>query len=271
MIIVRDLAKGFAVPDQKRRPELSGQDPRMGNGVFHSVRSVSFHARPGEVLGLLGPNGAGKTTVLRMLSGVLSPDQGIIEINGRNWHRQPEKMRQQIGFLSASTALYERLTVAENLEFFGHLYGMTPELIHERIAELSQQLELEPFLQRKVLELSLGMKQRASIARAVIHKPEVVVLDEPTTGLDIMSAQAVLDFIHSQKMANRPVIFSTHRLEEVSLLCDRIAVIMYGCSVFEGDLAAFAGTRYPDALREAFVACQHEASRHPHGLSGMAG
>ncbi|BDY04523.1 MULTISPECIES: ATP-binding cassette domain-containing protein [unclassified Ferrimonas] len=265
MIIVEGLAKRFAIPKSGEMTQCKRLDPRLQDGFFNSVQSVSFRARPGEVLGLLGPNGAGKTTVLRMLSGVLTPDRGSIEINGHQWHKQPERMRRQIGFLSASTSLYERLSVEENLVYFGQLYGLSPAQIANRIDTLSSQLELAPFLQRKVVELSLGMKQRAGIARAVIHQPEVIVLDEPTTGLDIMSAQAVLDFIHSQKQQNRPVIFSTHRLEEVSLLCDRIAVVMQGLCVFEGSLIEFAGSRDPNALREAFVGCQQRLSQPPQG------
>ncbi|WP_028109088.1 ABC transporter ATP-binding protein [Ferrimonas futtsuensis] len=265
MIIVEGLAKRFAIPKSGEMTQCKRLDPRLQDGFFNSVQSVSFRARPGEVLGLLGPNGAGKTTVLRMLSGVLTPDRGSIEINGHQWHKQPERMRRQIGFLSASTSLYERLSVEENLVYFGQLYGLSPAQITNRIDTLSSQLELAPFLQRKVVELSLGMKQRAGIARAVIHQPEVIVLDEPTTGLDIMSAQAVLDFIHSQKQQNRPVIFSTHRLEEVSLLCDRIAVVMQGLCVFEGSLTEFAGSRDPNALREAFVGCQQRLSQSPQG------
>ncbi|TKB48397.1 ATP-binding cassette domain-containing protein [Ferrimonas sediminicola] len=270
MIIVKDLAKGFAVPKSGQLTQCKRLDPRLQEGFFNSVQSVSFRVRPGEVLGLLGPNGAGKTTVLRMLSGVLSPDRGSIEINGRHWHQHPERMRRQIGFLSASTSLYERFSVEENLIYFGQLYGLSRAQIANRIHTLSDQLELASFLQRKVVELSLGMKQRAGIARAVIHQPEVIVLDEPTTGLDIMSAQAVLDFILSQKQRNRPVIFSTHKLEEVSLLCDRIAVVMLGRCVFEGSLTEFAGSRDPGALRQAFVACQQRISRSVGRTRGAA-
>lgn len=265
MIVVEHLAKRFRVPKSKPLSSCKRQDPRLDGHYFYSVRDVSFQTRSGEVLGLLGPNGAGKTTVLRMLSGVLTPDRGRIEIGGQDWQHQPEQMRHQIGFLSASTSLYQRFTVEENLHYFGVLYGLSEAKVAQRISELSEQLELEPFLQRKVGELSLGMNQRASIARAVIHQPDVVILDEPTTGLDIMSAQAVLDFIDSQKTQSRPVIFSTHRLEEVSLLCDRVAIILYGHCVFEGTLEEFAGSRDTEALRMAFVERQKRAQAEVEG------
>ncbi|GAA4873770.1 ATP-binding cassette domain-containing protein [Ferrimonas pelagia] len=259
MIEVKGLAKRFALENPKAGSESGHRDPRQRGRFFHSVEQVSLSCKPGEVLGLIGPNGAGKTTTLRMLSGVLQPDRGEVVIDGEELHRDDGSVRRKVGFLSATTAIYERLTVEENLRYFGQLYGLTPSLCDERIEALCSQLDMDDFRHRRVLDLSSGMKQRANIARAVVHQPKVIIFDEPTTGLDIMSTETILQFIDSQKQAGRPVIFSTHHLEEVSLLCDQLSVILVGRSNYNGPLEAFAGSRDAVALRRTFMQ-QHERS-----------
>ncbi len=253
MIEIEGLAKRFPLTDPKAAGEAASRDPRQRGRYFYSVESVSLHCPAGEVLGLIGPNGAGKTTTLRLLSGVLRPDAGRIEIGGELLHRQGSGLRQKIGFLSASTALYERLTVEENLRYFGQLYGMNDQALNERITLLQDQLEFAAFRHRRVMDLSSGMRQRANIARAVIHQPSAIVLDEPTTGLDIMATEVVLQFIDEQRRSGVPVIFSTHHLEEISLLCDRLAVLHQGRTVFNGPLAEYAGSRDLDPLRRRFM------------------
>ncbi|SHI18933.1 ABC transporter ATP-binding protein [Ferrimonas marina] len=258
MIEVNQLGKRFALGDPKAAAQEHGADPRQRGRFFYSVESVSFSCPPGAVLGLVGPNGAGKTTTLRMLSGVLTPDSGSIRIDGQDLHQGGNAVRAQVGFLSGTTALYERLSVAENLTYFGRLYGLSPAQCQERIELLSEQLGMTAYLKRRVKELSTGMRQRANIARAVVHDPKVIILDEPTTGLDIMSTETVLGFIAEQKAAGRPVIFSTHHLDEVSLLCDQLAVILLGNSVYSGALEGFAGSRDSDAIRKEFMRRHHE-------------
>ncbi|WP_100655683.1 ATP-binding cassette domain-containing protein [Alteromonas flava] len=253
MIEVRQLAKKFAVENPKKLSEQEKQDPRLQGRFFHSVKDVSFHCDSGQVLGLLGPNGAGKTTTLRMLSTALQPDAGSIIINGIDVINKPLVARQKIGFLSGSTGLYGRLTGRENIAYFGRLHGMNDTQIEQRIEELADLLELHEYLDRRSENFSTGMKQKTNIARAVIHEPEVVILDEPTTGLDIMAAQTVLNFIRRLKSQGVPVIFSTHHLEEVAELCDRVTVIDRGETRFDDSLDAFRQVA-GDSLSAAFLA-----------------
>jgi sodium transport system ATP-binding protein len=239
MIEIKKLAKKFAVENPKKLSEQEKKDPRLKGRFFHSVQDVSFSCEKGQVLGLLGPNGAGKTTTLRMLSTALQPNAGSVEINGIDVLKNPIMARQKIGFLSGSTGLYGRLTGRENIHYFGQLHGMGESDISQRIEELGDLLDMHSFLDRRSENFSTGMKQKVSIARAVVHRPEVVILDEPTTGLDIMATQTVLDFIRSLKEQGTPVIFSTHHLDEVDELCDRVTVIDQGNTKFDGDIAQF--------------------------------
>lgn len=252
MIEVKNLAKKFAVENPKKLSEQEKKDPRLKGRFFHSVKDVSFQCDSGQVLGLLGPNGAGKTTTLRMLSTALQPDSGAITVGGIDVLKKPIVARQKIGFLSGTTGLYGRLTGRENIAYFGRLHGMQESQIERRIATLADLLELHEFLDRRSENFSTGMKQKTNIARAVVHEPEVVILDEPTTGLDIMAAQTVLDFIRGLKQQGTPVIFSTHHLDEVSDLCDRVAVIDQGITRFDDNLTTFAALS-DDSLSGSFL------------------
>ena len=253
MIEIKQLAKKFAVENPKKLSEQEKKDPRLKGRFFHSVVDVSFSCQKGQVLGLLGPNGAGKTTTLRMLSTAIKPDSGSVEINGINVLTNPVIARQKIGFLSGSTGLYGRLTCRENIEYFGQLHGLSHDKIALCIQELADLLDLHSFLDRRCEHFSTGMKQKTAIARAVVHQPEVVILDEPTTGLDIMATQTVLDFIRRLKAEGTPVIFSTHHLDEVDELCDKVAVIDKGHSMFDGDIASFRDLA-DGSLHKAFMA-----------------
>ncbi|SEA30541.1 ATP-binding cassette domain-containing protein [Alkalimonas amylolytica] len=253
MIEINNLAKAFALGKGSKLSESEKQDVRYSKTAFHSVRDVSFHCDQGEVLGLLGPNGAGKTTTLRMLSTALKPDGGTVLINGVDVLKQPLKARQQIGFLSADTGLYGKLTAFENIAYFGRLHGMKESALRQRIDELFTLLNMHDFANRRADNMSTGMKQKTAIARAVVHSPKVVILDEPTTGLDIMTVQTVLDFIQSLKALKTPVIFSTHHLDEVAALCDRVVVIDKGISTFSGSIEAFRQCTPSGDLREAFL------------------
>lgn len=252
MIEINGLAKKFAVENPKKLSEQEKKDPRLKGRYFHSVQEVSFSCQQGEVLGLLGPNGAGKTTTLRMMSTALKPDAGEITIDGQSVVKTPLIARKQIGFLSGSTGLYGRLTGRENIAYFAQLHGMSEEQTEAKIAELADMLDLHSFLDRKSDNFSTGMKQKTAIARAVVHDPKVVVLDEPTTGLDIMAAQTVLEFIQGLKEKGVPVIFSTHNLEEVSSLCDRVTLINYGRTQFNDTIDAFKALS-SSSLHQAFM------------------
>lgn len=254
MIEIKHLAKAFAVGKQKKLSDSEKNDVRYGGELFHSVRDVSFDCAKGQVVGLLGPNGAGKTTTLRMLSTALKPDAGSILIDGHDVIHNPLEVRKRIGFLSADTGLYGRLTAKENIEYFARLHGMSEVAIAARVEELFTLLSMHEFANRRADNMSTGMKQKTAIARAVVHSPELVVLDEPTTGLDIMTTQTVLDFIRSLKEQGTPVIFSTHHLDEVAALCDRVVVINQGISAFNGSLAEFSELASGQDLRQAFMA-----------------
>ena len=252
MITIHQLSKKFAVENPKKLSELEKQDPRLKGRFFHSVLDVSFSCSPGQVLALLGPNGAGKTTTLRMLSTAIRPDRGSVEINGIDVLKSPLVARKTIGFLSGSTGLYGRLSGRENITYFGQLHGMPKEQIAQRITQLSELLDMHSFLDRRCETFSSGMKQKVAIARAVVHQPKVVILDEPTTGLDIMATQTVLAFIRGLKAQGIPVIFSTHHLDEVAEICDAVVVIDQGISKFAGaldDFKALAG----GSLHQAFL------------------
>ncbi|WP_445424943.1 ABC transporter ATP-binding protein [Alishewanella sp. HL-SH06] len=253
MIEIKQLAKGFTLSKGNKLSDTEKQDVRYSNKVFHSVRDVSFTCGQGEVLGLLGPNGAGKTTTLRMLSTALKPDAGAVLINGVDVLKEPVKARKLIGFLSADTGLYGKLTAYENIAYFAKLHGMSDAAIKKRIDELFTLLNMHDFANRRADNMSTGMKQKTAIARAVVHSPKVVIFDEPTTGLDIMTVQTVLDFIQSLKTIGIPVIFSTHHLDEVASLCDRVVVIDKGISSFSGALAQFSALSATGDLRQAFL------------------
>ena len=253
MIEIQQLAKSFAIDKKSKLSESEKNDVRYGKDKFHSVRNVSFSCAAGEVLGLLGPNGAGKTTTLRMLSTALQPDSGAVLIDGQDVIKDPLQARKRIGFLSSSTGLYGRLTAKENIAYFGRLHGMSEPVLAARIEQLFTLLDMHSFANRRADVMSTGMKQKTAIARAVVHSPKVVILDEPTTGLDIMTVQTVLDFIQSLKQQGTPVIFSTHHLDEVASLCDRVVVINQGLSAFNGSLAQFRQLATDGDLRQAFL------------------
>lgn len=253
MIEIKQLAKKFAVENPKKLSEQEKADPRLQGRYFHSVKNVSFSCNKGSVLALLGPNGAGKTTTLRMLSTALQPDEGEIIINGINLLSNPVEVRKNIGFLSGATGLYRRLTGRENIAYFAQLHGMHADEIEERTQFLSNMLDMESFLDRQSDNYSSGMKQKTALARAVIHKPKVVILDEPTTGLDIMATQVVMGFVRHLKEENIPVVFSTHHLDEVEEVCDLVTVIDKGTTSFEGSFDDFKSLS-DDGLHNAFMA-----------------
>lgn len=239
LISVQNLSKKFELDDPKKLNQQDEKDMRLRGRFFHSLLAVDFQCDKGQVLGLLGPNGAGKTTTLRILSTALTPNSGKIVVDGEDLTNKPHLLRKKIGFLSGSTGLYGRLTSRENIQYFGRLHGMPQKLIDERINSMADELGMHSFLERRCETFSTGMKQKTAIARAVIHQPEVVILDEPTTGLDIMATETVMAFIQRLKAQQVSVIFSTHHLNEVHSLCDNVCVINEGTSTFNGALSEF--------------------------------
>lgn len=217
-----------------------------------ALKGVNFSCEPGQVFGLLGPNGAGKTTALRIISTALRPTGGEGTVMGFDIVRESAQVRRNVGFLSTNTGLYGRLTPREVLWYFGRLFHMRSGEIESRIQELTAMFGMESFLDRACDKLSTGMKQKVNIARTVLHNPPVIVFDEPTTGLDVITAKSIVEFIDRCRDAGRTVIFSTHHMTEVERLCDRIGVISGGELVFLGELGEFRG-KYGQQLDEGFI------------------
>src|SRR5438067_5325176 len=198
-------------------------DPKRGE--VHAVDHVSFDARPGEVFGLLGPNGAGKTTTLRILCTVLKPTAGSATVAGFDVVRDAGAVRHHIGFLSANTGVYERMTAWEMVSYYGRLHGLAGEALRRRMTELFERLQMNDFRDVMGGKLSTGMKQKVSIARALVHDPPVLIFDEPTAGLDVLVQRSVLRQIAGLRDAGKCVLFSSHNMHEVGKLCDRVAIM----------------------------------------------
>lgn len=238
MIQVRELSKSF-------------RDPKRGTKV--AVDRVSFDVQAGEVFGLLGPNGAGKTTTLRMLATLLKPDTGSAVLNGFDSVQEGQKVRASIGFLSGDMGVYARLSPRDQLEFFGKLNGMSAERRAARIAELAKLLDMTSFVDVRGDKLSTGMKQKSSIARALLNDPPILILDEATAGLDVPAARVVEEAVLAAKRAGKCVIYSTHIMEEAEYLCDRIGVINDGQLKAIGTMDELRASTGKQRLREVFL------------------
>jgi len=237
MIEARNLSKTF--PDKK--------------GVIQAVSEVSFRVEPGQIYGLLGANGAGKTTALRMLATLLKPSSGSATVAGFDVVREPERVRAQVGFLAASTALYGRLTGREFIAYFGRLNGLSQAEIDMRTLRLVEELDMQEFIDRRIEKFSTGMKQRVSIARTLIHDPAVMIFDEPTLGLDVLAARTIVRFIRECRSRGKTVIYSTHVMSEVEKLCDIIGIVHGGKLLAEGTLAQLRARFNQTDMEEIFV------------------
>jgi sodium transport system ATP-binding protein len=249
MIDVRDLTKSY---DDLRR------------GRFYALRGISFHAKAGEIYGLLGPNGAGKTTALRILSTVLQPTSGFAAINGYDVLTQPAQVRRQIGFVSMNTAVYDRMTAWELVEYFGCLHGMDRALLRERMELLFERLQMREIRDMAGAKMSTGMKQKVSIARALIHDPPVIIFDEATSGLDVLVARALLRTVSELRDQGKCVIFSTHIMREAERLCNRLAIMHKGTILIEGTLPELQEKCEQHDLEEMFfqLISEHDQT-HP--------
>ncbi|WP_078382205.1 ABC transporter ATP-binding protein [Sutcliffiella halmapala] len=202
-----------------------------------ALKHVSFTVEKGQVVGLLGENGAGKTTLLRTVATLLSPTEGSVRVHGFDTQKNPDEIKKRIGVLfGGETGLYDRLTARENLEYFATLYGLSKHETKVRIDDLSKMFGMKDYLNRKVGEFSKGMRQKVAIARTLIHNPEIILFDEPTTGLDITSSNVFRQLVHQLKREGKTIIFSSHIMEEVSLLCDTVAMMHKGELVHHGNL-----------------------------------
>jgi sodium transport system ATP-binding protein len=226
------------------------RDPQRG--LVRAVDGVSFRCEPGQVYGLLGANGAGKTTTLRMLATILEPNGGTARVAGHDIRHDSQAVRSSIGFLSAATALYGRLTAREMTEYFGRLHGLDGPTLRRRVEAVFERLEID-FGDRRCDALSTGMKQKVSIARTLVHDPPVMIFDEPTLGLDVMTARSIVAFIRECRAHGKTVLFSTHVMSEAEKLCDTIGIIHQGRLLAEGPLAALRVRYQQRDLEEIFV------------------
>ncbi|MFT4179876.1 MAG: ATP-binding cassette domain-containing protein [Thermomonas sp.] len=218
-----------------------------------AVDNVGFTARDGEITGLLGPNGAGKTTTLRMLYTLMTPETGRVLVDGIDVATYAERVRRNLGVLPDARGVYKRLTARENIDYFGELHGMSRDAINARTAKLAAALQMEDFLDRATEGFSQGQRTKTAIARALVHDPKNVILDEPTNGLDVMTTRGLRGFLKELRAEGRCVIFSSHIMQEVAALCDRIVIIAHGKVMAEGstdDLREQAGEAN---LEDAFV------------------
>jgi sodium transport system ATP-binding protein len=221
-------------------------------GWIPAVSDVSFECWPGTIFGLLGPNGAGKTTTLRILSTVLKPSGGRALVCGFDVLAQPQHVRACIGYMSASTGIYDRMTAWELVEYFGQLYGMPDERLRERMEAIFDWLQMNDFRDVLGAKMSTGMKQKVSIARTIVHDPPVLIIDEPTSGLDVLVARNVLQKIAELRDLGKTIVFSTHSMHEVEKLCSRVAIIHKGRVQAEGEPAELLERYRQPNLEELF-------------------
>lgn len=226
MILANELCKVYrrTVKDEEKKKKAQKiQD-------FYAVDHVSLYAFSGEILGILGPNGAGKTTLLRMLSGLMKPDEGLVKILDKDNKLITDivDIKKRIGYLSGNTRLYQRFSTRELLTMLSEIYGLSKEDTEDRIEEVVEILNLHSFIDNTIGKLSTGQTQRANIARCILHKPDIYIFDEPTLGLDILSSEAIVDFMKSERDRGKTILYSTHYMEEAQYMCDKIAFIHEG-------------------------------------------
>lgn len=242
MLKVENVSKRFIKNVGKKSEEL------------YAVSDVSIEVSDGQIYGVLGQNGAGKTTLLRMLSGIMTPTKGTIEVDGKNYNKHPEIIKKNIAYLSGNTKLYNNITPYELLFIFGNVYRINKEDLKKRVDEVIELLEMESFKDNKIGNLSTGQTQRTNIARCFIHDPKYYILDEATTGLDVMSSQIIINFIKEEKKRGKTIIYSTHYMEEAENICDKVVFIDHGKKLLESTPSKIMKDTKTTNLRDAFFA-----------------
>lgn len=255
MIEVHNLSKVFHLTKKQQKENNSTEK------VANAVNNISFSCEPGRVFSLLGPNGAGKTTTLRMIATLLTPSSGKITVNGYDTVSQADEARKSIGFLTGSTGLYERLTPNEIIAYFGQLYGVSAKDLEERKDYLFTLLDMHDFENKRIGRLSTGMRQKVSIARTMIHDPQVVIFDEPTSGLDVITAENIIKLIDDCRKQGKTVIFSSHIMSEVDLLCDDLAIIHKGEILFNNTMEHFRSQMQAPNLTAEFIRIVQQPSK----------
>ncbi len=241
MIKANNLTKKFIKQKNKREKE-----------EFYADKGITFEAHDGEIIGILGPNGAGKTTLLRMIAGILEPTEGTIEFDGLNYKNNEIEIKENIAYLSGNTKLYDTLTTYELLKMCAQIYGIDKQKAEKRIKEITDILDMQNFLNNKIGNLSTGQTQKVNIARCLIHDPKYYILDEATTGLDIISSQIILDFIKKEKARGKIILYSTHYMEEAENICDRVIMINKGVVISSGTPSKIKEDTNTTNLRDAF-------------------
>lgn len=249
MIVVQNISKAF------KQSSLQNKftDKKSNQKIIEAVSDVSFTCHPGRIFSILGPNGAGKTTTLRMIATLLKPTSGNISVGGYDVLENPLEVRKTIGFLTGTTKLYERLTPNEIIKYYADLYGIEKHVFTKRREELFTLLEMNEFADRRIGKLSSGMRQKVSIVRAIIHDPNVIIFDEPTSGLDVITSKSIIELIRKCKNEGKTIVFSTHIMSEVSLLCDDLAIIHKGKLCFNGTYKDFQSGMRTNSLEEEFI------------------
>ncbi len=244
-----ELCKKF-----NRSVSVDGNKKKSRQEEFLAVDHVSLTAKGGEILGVLGPNGAGKTTLLRMLGTLMKPTSGTVSVIDDNGEEMTDAIavKRYIGYLSENTKLYNRLSVREMLRTIAEIYGLDAETTETRIDQIAEVLRLQGFIDNRIERLSTGQKQRASIARCLVHSPQIYIFDEPTLGLDILSSESIIEFMRSERERGRGVLYSTHYMEEAQYLCDRIVMIYKGQIIAEGTPQGLMEETGTENLRETF-------------------
>ncbi|WP_394973482.1 ABC transporter ATP-binding protein [uncultured Croceitalea sp.] len=245
MIQINNLTKSFTTK--------TGKGFKKETVIVNAVNDVSFECKPGRIFSLLGPNGAGKTTTLRMIAGIINPTSGNAVVDNVDISQGNDEVKKRIGFLTGSTGLYERLNPDETLDFFGKLYKLPEPQYTERKEYLFEKLGINEFRKKRMGQMSTGMKQKVSIARTLIHDPEVLIFDEPTSGLDVITADSIIELIRESKENNKTVIFSSHIMSEVDLLCDDLAIISKGNIIFNDSFDNFKKEMKADNLTQEFI------------------
>ena len=233
MIEVKNLSKQFKAPSDEKG--LFGPKKKP----FWAVKDLNFDIKKGSVASILGPNGCGKTTTLRMIAGMLTPSRGTAFVDSVDVRKDKQTVKSKIGYMTNNTSLYDRLSVIETIKFFAELNQISADIYMPRAEKLFDQLDMRKYLNKRISDLSTGMKQKTSIVRTLIHDPDLIVLDEPTTGVDVTGQSIILDLIKNIKAKGKTLIFSTHQLGEVKDIADKIVVIKSGKKVFDGDNDSF--------------------------------
>lgn len=243
MIKVENVKKKFIKTNNKKEKQ-----------EFFAVNGISFSANENEIIGILGPNGAGKTTLLRIIAGIMAPTSGNVYIDDMGYFKNELEIKRRIAFLSGNTKLYNRISPYELLKMCGNFYGIEENKLEKRIKEICKILDIESFKNNKIEHLSTGQTQRVGIARCLVHDPKYYILDEATSGLDIVSSQVILDFIAGEKEKGKTIIYSTHYMEEAENICDRVIMMNKGKIIASGTPSELKKKTNTKNLREAFFA-----------------